>query len=1145
MARPLIPSQQKLAEKLTILNDRGVGMLTRIYNIKKACGDAKSKPSFLSEKSLESAIKHVVRRFPNIDAKSSSNQLQLVAQIRGDILKSLSLYYYTFVDLLDFKDHVSELLTIMDACQIYFDIVSCFDYEQRRDDVETTCFDLTKGYLDLVVTYVTLMILLSRVEDRKAVLGLFNAAHENGARTKNNLSISRSDSSFPRLGQMVVDYDPPMKKLAEEFVPHSNVNIIRCIASLLLLFMALNSLHNVFPRRNLSAEQWRSAQMLSLVSNPSQMLNPAQTETMPCECLSLDVMERWIIFGFMLCHQRLSQQGALDLWSSALQTSWVTTLFRDEVLHTHTYIQTFFESIKGSLIHRERRKFLRTALKELGLILTDQPGLLGPKALFVFMGLSFARDEVHWLLRHCENPPPRQGKKNSTEDLVDRQLPELLFHMEELRALVRKYNQVMQRYYIQFLSGFDASALNQVIQSLQVCPEDESHILSSLCNSIANLSVKQVESNELFDFQGIRLDWFRLQAYTSVSKAQMSLHEHRDLATLMNTITFHTKMVDYLDEMLIETSDLSIFCFFSKSFEEQFHMCLEFPAQNRYIVAFPLICGHFQNCTHKLCPEERHHIRERSLSVVNLFLDEMSKEAKNIITTICDEQCALSDKLLPKHCAQQIVQAVNKKKRDKKAKVIQEPDKPGTESYRKTREDLTTMDKLHMALTELCFSINYCSTIHVWEYIFAPREYLTQHLENRFNKALVGMMMYNPETNEIAKPSELLTSVRAYMSVLQSIENYVHVDITRVFNNVLLQQTQHQDSHGEKTITSLYTNWYLEVLLRRVSAGHIVFSGNQRAFVSISPEGQLPFNPEEYSDISELQALGELVGPYGMKFLNESLMWHIASQVQELKKLVVLNKDYLLALRSNFDKPEQMKDLVKRLQHVDNVLQRMTIIGVILCFRKLAQDALFDVLTNRIPFLLSSVLDFKHHIPNGDSALEHIRQQIICEMASAAGLSCKVDPALVAALRSQKNELAEDEYQIACLLMVFVAVSLPKLARSEGCYYKAYLEGHANNVHCLTTAVNSIAAALFTLCGHGDIEDRLKEFLALASSSLLRLGQETDKEAIRNRESVYLLLDQLVQESPYLTMDLLESCFPYALLRNSYHAVYRLDNVQG
>ena len=32
---------------------------------------------------------------------------------------------------------------------------------------------------------------------------------------------------------------------------------------------------------------------------------------------------------------------------------------------------------------------------------------------------------------------------------------------------------------------------------------------------------------------------------------------------------------------------------------------------------------------------------------------------------------------------------------------------------------------------------------------------------------------------------------------------------------------------------------------------------------------------------------------------------------------------------------------------------------------------------------------------------------------------------------------------------------------------------------------------------------------------------------------------QIVQDSPFLTMDLLESCFPYALLRTSYHHVYR------
>ena len=284
------------------------------------------------------------------------------------------------------------------------------------------------------------------------------------------------------------------------------------------------------------------------------------------------------------------------------------------------------------------------------------------------------------------------------------------------------------------------------------------------------------------------------------------------IAALLNTIVFHTRMVDQLEDMLVETSDLSLFCFYARLFEDHFQMCLEFPAQNRYIIAFPLMCGHFAQITNEFCPEEKIHIRERSLSVVNLFLDEMSKEAKNIITTICDEQCNLSDRLLPKHCAALIAEAVSKKKREKKRNVQLTHERPGIESYRKTREDLSTMDKLHMALTELSYSINYTTSINVWEYSFAPREYLNQHLETRFARALAGMVMFSPETSEIAKPSELLTSVRAYMNVLQSVENYIHVDMTRIFNNVLLQQTQQTDSNGEPTIGGYKLKNYLNIL---------------------------------------------------------------------------------------------------------------------------------------------------------------------------------------------------------------------------------------------------------------------------------------------------------------------------------------------
>lgn len=62
----------KLAEKLVILNDRSVGMLTRLYNIKKACSDPKSRPQFLNDKSLDAAVAHITKKFPVTDIKRNS-----------------------------------------------------------------------------------------------------------------------------------------------------------------------------------------------------------------------------------------------------------------------------------------------------------------------------------------------------------------------------------------------------------------------------------------------------------------------------------------------------------------------------------------------------------------------------------------------------------------------------------------------------------------------------------------------------------------------------------------------------------------------------------------------------------------------------------------------------------------------------------------------------------------------------------------------------------------------------------------------------------------------------------------------------------------------------------------------------------------
>ncbi|KFO21299.1 Nck-associated protein 1-like [Fukomys damarensis] len=1046
--------QHKLAEKLTILNDRGQGVLIRMYNIKKTCSDPKSKPPFLLEKSMESSVKYINKKFPNLDVRNSTQHLGPVHREKAEIIRFLTNYYQSFVDVMEFRN---------------------------------LNFDFTRSYLDLIVTYTSVILLLSRVEDRRVLIGMYNCAHE--------MLHGHSDPSFARLGQMVLEYDHPLKKLTEEFGPHTKA-------------------------RNQGAEQWRSAQLLSLISTPPAMINPAHSDTMACEYLSVEVMERWIIsesvglVGFLLCHGCLNANSQCQkLWKLCLQGSLYITLIREDVLQVHKVTEDLFSSLKG----------------------------YGKRVADI--------------------------KESKEYMIANRSIAELLFLLEEIRALVRRHIKVVQQYHLQYLARFDALVLSDIIQNLSVCPEEESVIMSSFVSTLSSLNLKQVDSGEKFEFSGLRLDWFRLQAYTSVAKAPLHLHENPDLAKVMNLIVFHSQMLDSVEKVLVETSDLSTFCFHLRTFEKMFAMTLEEPTMLRYAIAFPLICAHFVHCTHEMCPEEYPHLKNHGLHHCNSFLEELAKQTSNCVLEICAEQRNLSEQLLPKHCATTISKAKNKKtmkQRQAPRKGEPERDKPGAESHRKNRSLVTNMDKLHQHLMELALAMNHVHSFSVFEHTIFPSEYLSSHLEARLNRAIVWLAGYNATTQEILRPSELLAGVKAYIGFIQSLAQVLGADVCRVIRNALLQQTQPLDSCGEQTITTLYTNWYLESLLRQASSGTIVLSPAVQAFVSLPREGEQNFSAEEFSDVSEMRALAELLGPYGMKFLSENLMWHVTSQIMELKKLVVENMDTLVQIRSNFSKSDLMSSLLPQLTGAENVLKRMTIIGVILSFRAMAQEGLREVFSSHCPFLMgpieclkefvtpdTDIKVFSSHCPFLMGPIECLKEFVtpdtdikvtlsIFELASAAGVGCDIDPSLVAAIANLKADSSspEEEYKVACLLLIFLAVSLPLLATDSSSFYSIEKDGYNNNIHCLTKAIIQVSAALFTLYNK-NIETHLKEFLVVASVSLLQLGQETDKLKTRNRDSISLLMRLVVEESSFLTLDMLESCFPYVLLRNAYREVSR------
>ena len=69
----------------------------------------------------------------------------------------------------------------------------------------------------------------------------------------------------------------------------------------------------------------------------------------------------------------------------------------------------------------------------------------------------------------------------------------------------------------------------------------------------------------------------------------------------------------------------------------------------------------------------------------------------------------------------------------------------------------------------------------------------------------------------------------------------------------------------------------------------------------------------------------------------------------KLRKFVLVNKEILITLGTNFDKPDIMKELFKRQENLDRVI-------IPLSMRGLLQEAFSEELEEQITFLTYSIL---------------------------------------------------------------------------------------------------------------------------------------------------------------------------------------------
>jgi NCK-associated protein 1 len=143
----------------------------------------------------------------------------------------------------------------------------------------------------------------------------------------------------------------------------------------------------------------------------------------------------------------------------------------------------------------------------------------------------------------------------------------------------------------------------------------------------------------------------------------------------------------------------------------------------------------------------------------------------------------------------------------------------------------------------------------------------------------------------------------------------VQIDLTKAFNNVLTQHTQLVDSNGNATLTRHYCDLYIDRILKNIDATHVVYSPSQKCFLLIGKDSQFDqMLPENYLNYTELLALSDIIGVVGTKYMLEQVNTLIYENLIKIKAIVSQNKEVLQSLRINFDRPDMMKDLYRRLE---------------------------------------------------------------------------------------------------------------------------------------------------------------------------------------------------------------------------------------
>ncbi|KAI9344370.1 membrane-associated apoptosis protein-domain-containing protein [Obelidium mucronatum] len=909
-------------------------------------------PQLFSDSSLRGVVRALTNKFPSLpDFRYSYNSV--FHHAKNNMLSELKSLYEVFRDVERFC--LDSVVAIQQS--VHFRLLNM-----------STNPELCVLFLNAVVDFISIVYSMHELSPlKKAVVGGYAAAYRD--------IVGITEMNYPSLSAFLVETESPL-----QFVQTKLIMAAPKIAALILSFkfeIGEGGAGGRLPMA-LTAKELRLSGVLSLTNQVGGVKAPVADSKL-LRGLAQQLHDfRIIMTGLLACPNEIARPGRYNrLFLACLNYSndfllnqeGKTSVFQE---YSKFNVATGTANSKSKLLqslgdgqthlsfHSDRREYLIYQLKQT-IHLIKEPDTLRSKFGVIQTQLAFAKDEIISYLHHQQQQQAsHQAIENRDKSGFDLSVAELMWYLKAIVSELKTrkteiqghvLEQIQQLHFPRLLETIDtyitAAASDRDTATATTANTPEKILTESILPVLNNLSSETDPQTLTQDLKAFRRAVHSFQVtiglpFTSSPQLDPLVFQ---IVSALDKISWQSRWLDEFHEALDLISCLKEVFPFRRVLVEHLKASVlssggieEFLGVYRWIVEdFCKMVG----VAGMLGSVESSHVE----NLVKTYLVEVQEQLSSHCARVIHE-LALVNVGIASVCAGGGRMGQMKKgelaKRDGKLKILKN----------------IASNLLSTCRTPKCITINGCEYNLISAIVEKLGGIYSNHLSDTVS-AVFKIIKQPPDHevelfNSIKTPSELLMEHDAYFSMISFVDSISSANATPYLQSIHTSKTEscptatrtrplsfkdinkrdkHLSNYCPQSITELYILLYSDMIMDVTAGKKTVFSLSRNCLLKL--EYGCFLQPENYSRETELSALYDLVGDLGFHKLQSSLAELQGQCINEVKELLVLNKDTFQGILFLWLDETKTAELFKKLKSLKRLLEIVILIGTVSQFREM------------------------------------------------------------------------------------------------------------------------------------------------------------------------------------------------------------------